>query len=502
MINKSEKLLHNGKKNVLWGAGKIGKKLLFKLIELGIYVDCFCDTNEELQHILIFNKKVLHPNKILKNIDEYNIIISTAKFQNEVEKKLKKLGIYNYIKYKDIGESVADLEISPVSLYRIIQDSYKREIIIYGSGRKEYKIAWILKYVDVSVKYYIDNIENERMMDQSKIKPVWALLDENDDKIMVLVSELSTTNVKVLEKMGLKVCENYNSWNCYRRAIPRKNVLDPNLGYNFMKEKEHYQGFIEYDMKKDVKKSIVILGGSTTDAWLYPYKSWPELLDEKLKEEGYQVKILNGGCLGYRSSQELVKLIRDVIPIKPDIVLSYSGVNDAAQNYNKLAYDQYPFLHPYQIDLFEEVSKKVKMEYLWLQRNNECNFGLSPQWSRFNQFKNNIRIMNAICQEYGIYYHCFLQPALSTKIGEFTAEEKELIINCEIEQEYIDYINEFYEEAKNYSKIYLSNWSYLFHNHSEVYFDICHVYEKGNKIIADAIYNFLIENNILSMCNL
>jgi hypothetical protein len=69
-----------------------------------------------------------------------------------------------------------------------------------------------------------------------------------------------------------------------------------------------------------------------------------EELSKLLTADGYSGTIVNGGTGGYSSNQELIKLIRDGLEFKPDIVISYSGINDMGK-YNELPY---PMVHPYQ----------------------------------------------------------------------------------------------------------------------------------------------------------
>ncbi len=57
--------------------------------------------------------------------------------------------------------------------------------------------------------------------------------------------------------------------------------------------------------------------------------NWTEWLEIILREKSYSVEVLAGGIQGYASSQELLKLIQDVLILRPDLVISFSGINDA-----------------------------------------------------------------------------------------------------------------------------------------------------------------------------
>ena len=134
------------------------------------------------------------------------------------------------------------------------------------------------------------------------------------------------------------------------------SVLDPQLGFARRNpeasgkwEKQYYwiNGFAVYGRKEAALKHPVILtlGGSTTDGIEFDH-SWPEELSKILVEKGINGTVVNGGTGGYSTNQELLKLLRDGLEFKPDIIISYSGVNDRG-DYGELPY---PMVHTHQRD--------------------------------------------------------------------------------------------------------------------------------------------------------
>jgi hypothetical protein len=99
---------------------------------------------------------------------------------------------------------------------------------------------------------------------------------------------------------------------------------------------EWVDGFVVYKKNKDLwtRPIILTLGGSTTDG-IRRGHSWPEELSKLMTADGNSGTVVNGGTGGYSSNQELLKLIRDGLEFKPDIVISYSGINDMGK-YNEL----------------------------------------------------------------------------------------------------------------------------------------------------------------------
>ncbi len=76
---------------------------------------------------------------------------------------------------------------------------------------------------------------------------------------------------------------------------------------------------------------IVALGGSTTySTAVDDYRlSYPYLLGEYLRENGFErAEVINAGVNGYSSYHNLINLMFRVLPLQPDLVIIYQGLND------------------------------------------------------------------------------------------------------------------------------------------------------------------------------
>ena len=124
MTSKAAAILYNGKKNVLWGTGKIGIQTLFTLISFGVYVEMFCDSDREKHGLRLYNKIVEYPDSILKNSHKYNIIIAidNSMYIQEIEDKLTEYNISEYVNWKEIGENVCSVSVRTLYLYWMIRD--------------------------------------------------------------------------------------------------------------------------------------------------------------------------------------------------------------------------------------------------------------------------------------------------------------------------------------------------------------------------------------------
>lgn len=498
------KVLFNGKKNVLWGAGKKGIDLLFSLIEKGIYIACFCDADTKKQSIRIYNKLVISPRQLLDNRDEYNIIVTPTEGHglNDILNILVSAAIDEYILGEDIGTIYSDFVINREYLYNIIRDSYTHRIIVCGTDNKANRIVEILKALDVKIEYIIDDIDYEYKLKKNdiEVKPLYHILDETEGSFVVIVPTVCDQGKKDwMEKIGLRVRREYNFFDDYRMMMPRSSILDPNLGYSFYGNDCEIPGFVRFGKSDGFK--IVTLGGSTTDAVRFPFKTWSQILSEKLSMAGIEACVICGGCIGYKTSQELVKLIRDVLPMKPDMILDYSGYNDALLNESE---QKHLFLHHYQIELFTSISLHNKYEKYgehYLKEKNGLVFGTDNDMTRWEQYMNNIKAMKGICDIFGIEFLSFLQPWLATK-SVYSKSELEMIMNYPtiFTDKHFRHLKEFYENRNMVDFSYMIDLTQIFDSFGDVYIDRVHVNEKGNGIIADNIMEVVKERLDKNSC--
>ena len=219
--------------------------------------------------------------------------------------------------------------------------------------------------------------------------------------------------------------------------IPRRhkrtdiyNVLDPHLGYAhgdteanvqaIVKRYAWVNGFVVYsDRPTDLKRPIIlVLGGSTTDGVMYGH-SWPEELAKLLVNRGTAGTVINGGTGGYSTNQELLKLIRDGLEFLPDVIISYSGVNDYGR-YSKLPH---PMVHSYQRQIFEHLTRSAHSPLLpntiaWLRRvlftgsesSKSYTLGVKSSLTLGQQYERNVVLMESIARAQGATFFGIIQP--------------------------------------------------------------------------------------------
>lgn len=305
------------------------------------------------------------------------------------------------------------------------------------------------------------------------------------------------------------------------------SYIDPHLGHahdpNKSKFFEKLPGFVEYSSVKNHSNSnvlrIVTLGGSTTDPLISLFLNDPEADPESphnwsqdlvriFQEKKIAAKVYNGGVSGYSSSQELLKLIRDTIHLKPHIVLVLNGVNEIGFCH---ALKTNPLIHPYQKKLMDSIIldnhqfllPNIKGLLKLLFRSNDkltgANYGVvSESSSPVDNWHKNIYLSNAICNSLNIKYICFLQPTLG--FGIYNASREERAWLKKKGPHYLKSMHKFYMYAKQLARknAYCVDLTDIFAEQRNVYLDPRHLKAKGNRIIAEAIYREVMARKLLN----
>ena len=257
---------------------------------------------------------------------------------------------------------------------------------------------------------------------------------------------------------------------------------------------------------------IVALGGSTTDP--STGDNWPVFLHKIIDSRGIDAIVYNGGVAAYSTNQEALKLIRDVLPLEPDIVLSLSGINDMGFLHSM---HLHPMVHPFQSRILEAVVHGKPhlllpntLEALRRRREESAprgsrlsgvNYGPKLYTTPADQWERNVRLMHAVAGEFGIDYVSFLQPTLG--IGEYVRSPEDDALWKRIEElmstSYADQMSEFYSEALPRAAAipYVADLSNVFAGKSGMYRDARHPNTEGQRVIAEAIVRELNARGII-----
>ena len=369
-------------------------------------------------------------------------------------------------------------------LYHIFEYVKEKKIILYGSGRCAADVIQKLKCLDLDVAYCVDdNFDN--IVVEKPVHNIYELLLEKEPFYVFIVKNDIQQSTYVLKGLGLEYLDNYCAFFLAAGKMTLENTfaLDPLLGYSMPYEETQGRGVKIYGDLNTAEHTIAILGGSTSDPCAYPWKSWGEFLYEKGRSEGKEMAVIVGAVCGYSSSEEFLKLIRDILPLKPGMVISYSGVNDkvGAQSY----------VNGYQRTLYERLASLQQGGIYGLGEANSVCWGVSEHIQSWQKWIRNQKMMYLLAKENRMDYVAFLQPTvISKKRG-----EKDEAIYLYIEE------GEIANETRHYKKIrqliergeleYVVDATGWFDATDGFFYDYCHVFEEGNQLIAQKVYEYI-----------
>lgn len=497
----------------IFGIG-MGKEMVEKTLNSGVSIAGYIDNNIEFQGKKIGEAFVYSPEEV-ECSDNVIIIISIINSYREVESQLiwrgfRKEQIISFFDPLVFERDESRKIIDSIKAQKVVQEynekakkrcwekinleikklskEYNAQQKILVAGMNEYSEYFMQGLLNANIEcngILVLNEEEDTKNDFAPKKIIYDLLYEEMENIKIYVfdSERATRYSDLLLQMGA-----HNTWFLDGKGwtgLKKLDVYDIQLGYTWTAN--GVPGFVKF-LNENNKKAfrIVTLGGSTTDPTMSNIRSWSELLYKKLLGMGIEIEIIAGGVGAYTGTQELVKLIRDVIPMRPDLVISYSGFNDAYGLYCK---EQHPFTMWYQSDDFERMlrsnnCKNGIMNHIPMK---EVTYGLPSKKNAHEQWVDCERMMKAVCFEYDIDFYCFLQP--------YNKEEGRTFLSEYLWQK----IKEFYTfNKKSNDFINQSDWfidfTDVFESESDIFVDACHVYEKGNRIIAEKMMPYILES--------
>lgn len=367
-----------------------------------------------------------------------------------------------------------------------------KKVVIYGAGFQGALMLNIMDALGKEVLFFLDqNHEKQKNGFYGyEVKTPEDILFEDMSKIMVIIAAGIKKEVEeILSGLGLR--ENVEFVHGGTLRHESCNLIDPFLGYNRLADINGFKIMGNYDKKN---RNIICLGGSTTDYSYFEVKSWPELFSEILEKDNINLNVLNGGVIGYRSSQELLKLIRDGLELEPALVISYSGTNDLTDNAPMIG-------NKYLYEIWGKMENSIignGSKSIWLADSMDIFYGTKTQLDVAEYWYRNEIMMCNICRGFGIPFLGILQPSVFTKGTEMYSLYEERSFQTFSLREYS---TEQFMKAKQLvnagTEKNIVDFTTLFDKCENIYVDICHVFEQGNKIIAEAIYKTIKEKKLL-----
>lgn len=266
--------------------------------------------------------------------------------------------------------------------------------------------------------------------------------------------------------------------------------------------------------------SVIAVGGSTTEGfYLSDGKTWPEILQNKLKKDFPNIWINNAGIDGQSSYGHIIFTREYLSKLKPKIAIFYCGLNDiglSAMNsydsfskeskikkaakflsknieivscafnlYLYFSYKKTGITHG-NIDFANiekiKVSDQEKKEILNSEKQNAKNYSLRLKELIRETRKNGIEpvfiAQTSLCKK---------AFDLNTKInlGEIAVKNK--FLNCEIFGEILNIYNREMEKTAKEEKVFFIDADKIMPSNSSYYYDLFHFNNSGAEVFADKI---------------
>ena len=286
-------------------------------------------------------------------------------------------------------------------------------------------------------------------------------------------------------------------------------------------------GFRGEEINHNHTQKIVFLGGSTMFGKVTTSDTTTIVgFTKKLLDENYDTEIINAGIPSASTIDEIYLLEKKILPLKPKIVIMYDGWNDieyADMTKNSITYEEFK-----QNDYFTNNQKnneddsrlKIKLKNFLYSINFQVGLGIiqiyddlygiifsKPVINKVDEIdtvylskiqQNLFQNWNYIC-DLGVKNNfeviIILHPMLNSGNRQPHFDELQIMENPRINiTNYLNSIN-----LKNFDSCQnVYDFRGIFDNHNEVlFFDIGHVTDNGNEIIANNISKIIVDLNLL-----
>jgi lysophospholipase L1-like esterase len=404
---------------------------------------------------------------------------------------------------------------APISLSQrnidiiLIKVAEGKRIVVYGNNKY---VKALESELNIDVAYYVDDMNGTGQDNRKRVGNIYDVAFEKPSNFLVVVFQPEYSNPRIFKTFTeLGFLDNQD----YLIVISKSNyeldggyspfLRDPYLGFGriFYEHDNKFPGFkVHGDINKDIPR-IVTLGGSTTDAVYAGICPWPEILYHIMKRAGIEVTVFNGGFASYSSPNEFIKLVRDVLPLSPSIIISYSGINDMLMEFDPPDEQSNRYKRPF-------VGKSQENIFNWISQKEggaTTIYGIQTEKSPAEYWIDIQRMMHSVSGEFGIKYMALLQANCYSEglpSGYLYERTKDVFSeNWNMLSESFNSLKSVYDEMER--KIapipYILNFRHIFADFADydIYQDFAHVYEWGNQIIAANVFENLIKMGYLDV---
>lgn len=460
------------KRVYIYGAGVGGTGIYEELKKADIGIEAFCTTTKSNENNI--------QNKIVFQIDEIErrdndaFIISVLK-ENTKQQIIDVLDLRNADVY--IRDFLFDYTIFRTALLQSVHKAWceKKKIYIYTKSQGGY-----LEFIKEALEIYgikISGLVCKEELIEFGIQDVYELAYEDIQDVYVLVNDLDilerSEQIEVydlLESIGLSM-SNFDYAGFYQVSTADwhkhiRMIADPLVGWSGIYEKENLPGIHVIGNRSENDIRILVLGGSTSTDGMFRAISWVRKLYYKLISQELNVTIYDCAGPGEEALQELLRLIRDGVHLRPHYVISMSGVNNEAHR-------------------IEGVENKANLRHAveWckiLAPDTTYVCGIPIRETAFEYWLRIQRMIKAVSELNKSKFFCFLQPIKEAK-EKLSILERSIHFTGDMDNE----IASFRLQARE-DDFYVNLLS-LFDEEEGMFIDHCHYSEKANTILAEIV---------------
>ena len=458
------------KRVVIYGLGKRGEEIYKLLKEKKIEICDVCESEKSKDTWMEMQVRYIRD----LNIDSDTAVIIATKIEKYKREMIRNIG--GCAGDIVVDEIVDNASIIQGNIFWVINKAVneKKDIYLYKSRTEELRF---LK--DILARYQVSvagEVSEDEIVGKESIN-IYDLAYKNVNEVVVVIPEWdakrSESICDILDEIGFSL-EKHNYTSIHPEARKYKDamntVIDCLVGHA-SRGNGKLQGYVVYGEEKRGCLKIMVLGGSTSTDGYYRTKSWVNLFFHKIERSGIEVVLYNGAACGYDIVQELLRLMRDGNIIKPDYVISMSGVN----NTNRKMRTDNQFCV---VDFLNWIKA--------LDRECEYSSGINDNEVLYDFWNRNAKIMKMICELLGAKFYGFLQPI---NIGIKNAGLNE--ISMYEQEDCLSNTNIFREKVMSEREHIYTNLIDLFDKKENMYIDNCHYSNKANDIIANIVYDTL-----------
>ena len=219
---------------------------------------------------------------------------------------------------------------------------------------------------------------------------------------------------------------------------------------------------------------IMIVGGSTSAYQTFSVEAWGKVLWKKLAKIGVNAQVYLGAVPGYNIVDELLCILRDAYPVKPDIIISMSGVNNAQQwEFNRFT--------------IEMTDKDEIRGYDPEDKYKVCN-GIPFKEDAYDFWVRVEKMLQMYAEHVGAEFFAFLQPC-NEHMDSMNLAEK-ILFEDEMD---IEGAKSFYQKATD-SDIYVNLYG-NFHHRMDLFIDCCHYSDAGVDLLSEIVLKKILKEN-------